>query len=52
VTDIPATGPALADASPAPGGRSDDRILLILELLVPATDADKGATSPPDPEFW
>jgi myo-inositol catabolism protein IolC len=30
VTDIPATGPALADASPAPGGRSDDRVLLIL----------------------
>jgi 2-polyprenyl-6-methoxyphenol hydroxylase-like FAD-dependent oxidoreductase len=27
VTDIPVTGPALADASPAPGGRSDDRAL-------------------------
>jgi len=30
VTDIPATGPALADASPSPGGQPEDRVLLIL----------------------
>jgi Uncharacterized protein conserved in bacteria (DUF2090) len=30
VTDTAATGPALADASSAPGGQPDDRVLLIL----------------------
>jgi myo-inositol catabolism protein IolC len=51
VTDTPATGPALAGASPAPGGQADDRVLLILA----ADHRDSlerdlyGLTAPPTP---
>ena len=51
MTDTPATGPALAGASPAPGALADDRVLLILA----ADHRDSlerdlyGLTAPPTP---